>query len=145
MPREGMVDALKEAHRVLTKGGVALDLRPDRQDDDSPSPGHFSFVEDDVHEVGRYVEQPGFIDDYRSSVRAVPEVVSHGVFDLEATEKFVMCIYFRSAEAIYAFHERGRDVLEPSARRRIASLFARYPDGRVVREEKALVNVLRKR
>lgn len=144
MPAEGMVDALEEAHRVLVDGGTLIDVRPDHRPYDSPTKDRFSFLDGHMRQLGHYVHSPGFFDLCRSSDAAVRDVVERGLFSLQAEDGFTMRTYFRSLEAIAAKHERGLEVLEPSARRRTERLFVRHPGGRIMLEEDALVNVLRR-
>ena len=140
-----MVDALQEAHRVVVTGGTVIDVRPDhRPYGAGPGRARFSFVDGDERAVGPHLTRPGFLDACRAADTAIRDVVERGLLSLEAEDGFVMRTYFRSLEAVGAYHERGLEVLEPSARRRISSLLARHPEGRIVREEPALVNVLRR-
>ena len=143
-----MVDALREAHRVLRPDGVVADLRPELDPGDRRS----RFIRAEVRWDGRSApagvirESTEDISAYIASDRAVARVIRDGLFWLERTELFWLRTYFRDMETVdrYLATEWAGTVVPEAMRRSLLRLLARHPRARIVAADLIRLNVLRK-
>jgi len=142
-----MVHALTEVHRVLTPGGRAADLRPDRRLDGGRRRRDVLaklFYHTSHGEVPLGVLQEGSFVDDEAADRAVRWAVRRGLFRLESTETFAFRYSFRDL-AVLDEYLGGRETahLDGATRRRLQRLTRRQP-GQILSVEILRLNVLRK-
>jgi len=136
MSPEGMVHALEEAHRLLTPGGVLVDIHP------FVEPSHL-----EVHRRGRRSFSQPWEDcppeGYHQADRALSWAVRSGLFIRERRASFEYLVYADSVSGLQAylaeqsgFQGEGGD--EAEAARQVA-LFARLADAHALAGEGAEV------
>lgn len=143
-----MVDALREAHRVLDSRGVVADLRPERD----PGNRRRRYIRAEVQwdgrstPVGAIGESTEYISDYIASDRAVARILRDGLFWLERTELFWLRTYFRDVQTVdrYLAVEWTGTVVPETTRRSLLRTLARHPRARIVAADLFRLNVLRK-
>jgi hypothetical protein len=143
-----MVDALREAHRVLDSRGVVVDLRPERDPGNRRSRYLRGEVRWNAHRapVGIVHEAPTYTSDYLASDRAVARVLRDGLFWLERSELFWLRTYFRDLLAVdrYLAAEWTEMRVPETTRRALRRQLRRHPHAEVVVADLFRLNLLRK-
>jgi hypothetical protein len=143
-----MVDALREAHRVLRPGGVVADIRPERD----PGNRRRRYVRVECRwdskqtPVGEMYESTKDFQEYVGADQAVARVIRAGLFSLERSEVFWLRTYFRDLSALDRFlaQEWTETTLPVLARRAIVSRLRAHPASRIIAADAVRLNVLRK-
>jgi len=123
MARKGMVDALREIHRVLAPRGLLIDARPDSRvvayAERKKTRGFQRF--------GLLITNRAELANDRASDRAVAEVVREGLFRRKRRGRFWHPIPFENLAELrqylsehLRFQHRARWVVEAATRRRYA-------------------------
>ena len=146
-----MVHALAQIHRVLRRGGVVADLRPDRfASPRQPQPRlpKIRWASQRRESFQGVVEKTlGNLRKHRAATRTTQRVVQRKLFRLERTETFPFRYHFRSLGVFERFLRTvwKESVVQPSVYRRLLRAQRRSPNGHVVVIEPLRLNVLRKR
>lgn len=144
-----MVHALTQAYRVLTPGGLLLDLRPDHDPAGrrrKQLPVHV-VTADAEYDAGAVIETSSYYQDFAAADRSVQRVIRQGLFELEGAEIFHMRWYFRTIETLQntlAGDWTGTQ-MPPATRRRLMSLLETHPCGEIAVKETFRLNALRKK
>lgn len=144
-----MVDALTQAHRVLTSHGLLLDLRPDRD----PGGRRAKLLDTYVVacgadiEAGAMVETPAYYGDYVAADGAVEHVIRQGLFSLQVAEIFRPRWYFRTLDILEETLAKDwtGTTLPASVRQRLHVSLEAQPQAQIAVAETFRLNVLRKR
>jgi SAM-dependent methyltransferase len=143
-----MVDALREAHRVLRPGGVVADLRPERD----PGNRRRRYLRVEIRWDGRRVpvgtvgESTEYTSDYIASDRAVARVLRDGLFWLERSELFWLRTHFRDLPTVdrYLAAEWTGMGVPKTTRQSLLRQLRRHPRARIVAADLFRLNILRK-
>ena len=146
-----MVHALAQIHRVLRRGGVVADLRPDRfaiPRQVQPQLPKICWASQRRERFqGVLNKNPGNLRKHRAATRTMHRVVQRKLFRLERTETFPFRYHFRSLGVFERFLRTvwKESVVQPSVYRRLLRAKRRSPNGHVVVIEPLRLNLLRKR
>src|SRR6202022_2121571 len=97
-----MVDALREAHRVLAPGGTVVDLRP------LTARLVIELVTADRADWGAEADACGAAEDDASADAAVRYALSCGWFVLQRSDRFDFEVYCDTAADLKIYTEKGR-------------------------------------
>jgi hypothetical protein len=101
-----MVDALREAHRVLVPGGTVVDVRP------LTARVVVELVTADRADWAAEADAYGAAEDDASADAAVQHAMSCGWFVFERSERFDFEVYCDTAADLKAYAETGRRMRE---------------------------------
>ena len=101
-----MVDALREAHRVLVPGGTVVDLRP------LTARVVVEVVTADRADWAAEADAYGAAEDDASADAAVRHALSCGWFVLRRSDRFDFEVYCDTAADLKAYAEKGRRMRE---------------------------------
>jgi hypothetical protein len=143
-----MVDALREAHRVLRPAGVVADIRPERD----PGNRRRRYIQVECRwkgrraPVGEMYEAATSFPEYAGADRAVAKVIRARLFWLERTEIFWLRTHFRDLSALDRFlaQEWTETTVPIRTRRAVVSQLRAHPGSRIVAADAIRLNVLRK-
>lgn len=146
-----MVHALAQIHRVLRRGGVVADLRPDRfASPRQPQPKlpeiYWASLRQERFK-GVLDKAPRNLRKHRAATLTMQRAIQWGLFRLEGTETFPFRYHFRSLGVFERFLRTvwKESFVQPSVYRRLQRAQRRSPTGHVVVIEPLRLNVLRKR
>ena len=103
-----MVDALREAHRVLAPGGTVVDVRP------LTARVVIELVTADRADLAAEADAYGAAEDDASADAAVRHAVSCGWFAFQRSDRFDFEVYCDTAADLKAYAEMGRRMRDAS-------------------------------
>jgi len=137
MASEGMVDALRRAHRIMAPDGVVVDLHPTSAT---------SAIEAGA-EVAGYVDADAARERHAAADTAIAAVLERGLFVVEQVVAFTFYTYGDTiAELREYIEENWRDTrIDEETVSRARDLLRRTPGARPRARERVVVTTLRRR